>query len=81
MVAGFITALQSAVVAIETDLGTAAARNYVRKDGAVTITRHALNLIEGANIGLTVADDAANDRVNVTVALSSVPATPMRRST
>ena len=38
MVAGFITAVQSAVVAIETELGTAAARNYVRKDGAVTIT-------------------------------------------
>ncbi|MCE5306814.1 MAG: carbohydrate binding domain-containing protein [Acidobacteriales bacterium] len=38
MVAGFITALQSALVAIETELGTAAARNYIRKDGAVTIT-------------------------------------------
>src|SRR5512146_2697048 len=38
MVAGFITALQSSVVAIETELGTAAARNYVRKDGAVTVT-------------------------------------------
>ncbi|MCZ2152963.1 MAG: hypothetical protein LC114_03510 [Bryobacterales bacterium] len=38
MVAGFITALQSAVAAIENELGTAAARNYVRKDGAVTIT-------------------------------------------
>ena len=38
MVAGFITALQSAVVAIETELGTAAARNYVQKNGAVTIT-------------------------------------------
>jgi hypothetical protein len=38
MVAGFITALQSAVLAIENDLGTAAARNYVRKDGGVTIT-------------------------------------------
>lgn len=38
MVAGFITALQSSVLAIENDLGTAAARNYVRKDGAVTIT-------------------------------------------
>lgn len=38
MVAGFLTALQSAVVAIETELGTVAARNYVRKDGAVTIT-------------------------------------------
>jgi hypothetical protein len=38
MVAGFITALQSAVVAIETELGSAAARNYIRKDGAVTVT-------------------------------------------
>ena len=38
MVAGFITAVQSAVVAIETELGTAAARNYVQKNGAVTIT-------------------------------------------
>lgn len=38
MVAGFITALQSAVIAIETELGTVAARNYVRKDGAVTVT-------------------------------------------
>ncbi|HWQ56329.1 MAG TPA: carbohydrate binding domain-containing protein [Bryobacteraceae bacterium] len=38
MVAGFITALQSAVVAVETELDTAAARNYIRKDGAVTVT-------------------------------------------
>ncbi|MCC6391834.1 MAG: hypothetical protein IT167_14635 [Bryobacterales bacterium] len=38
MVAGFITALQSAVLAVENELGTAAARNYVRKDGAVTVT-------------------------------------------
>jgi hypothetical protein len=33
-----------------------------------------LNQIEGANIGLTVTDDSANDRVNLTVALASVPA-------
>ena len=38
MVAGFITALQSAVLAIENELGTAAARNYVLKTGAVTMT-------------------------------------------
>jgi len=38
MVAGFITALQSAVLAVENELGTSAARNYVRKDGAVTVT-------------------------------------------
>ncbi len=46
----------------------------IQKTGADVGTRHALNLIEGANIGVTVADDAANDRVNVTVALASVPA-------
>ncbi len=38
MVAAFITALQSAVLAVENEIGTAAARNYVRKSGAVTIT-------------------------------------------
>ena len=46
----------------------------IKKAGATIGTRRALNLIEGANIGLTVADDAGNDRVNVTVALASVPA-------
>ncbi len=46
----------------------------IKKAGAAIGTRRALNLIEGANIGLTVADDAGNDRVNVTVALASVPA-------
>ena len=38
MVAGFITTLQSAVLAIENELGTAAARNYIRREGAVTVT-------------------------------------------
>ena len=38
MVAGFITALQSAVLAIENEIGTTAARNYIRQDGAVTVT-------------------------------------------
>jgi hypothetical protein len=46
----------------------------IQKAGADVGTRHALNLIEGAKIDLTVADDAANDRVNVTMALASVPA-------
>jgi hypothetical protein len=46
----------------------------IQKAGADVGTRRALNLIEGANIGLTVGDDAGNDRVNVTVALASVPA-------
>ncbi len=38
MVAAFITALQTAVLAVENELGTASSRNYVRKSGAVTIT-------------------------------------------
>ena len=46
----------------------------IQKAGTDVGTRHALNLIEGANIGLTVTDDAAGDRVNVTVAVASVPA-------
>ena len=46
----------------------------IKKAGTTVGTRRALNLVEGANIGLTVADDAGNDRVNVTVALASVPA-------
>ncbi len=46
----------------------------IQKAGADVGTRRALNFIEGANIGLTVADDAGNDRVNVTLALASVPA-------
>ena len=50
MVAGFITALQSAVLAIENEVGTTAARNYVRKDGAVTITG-LKTLQDGAEFG------------------------------
>jgi len=38
MVSGFLTALQSAVLAIETELGTVAARNYVLAAGAQTVT-------------------------------------------
>ncbi|MDP2999598.1 MAG: hypothetical protein Q8N47_19060, partial [Bryobacterales bacterium] len=38
MVSGFLTALQSAVLAIENELGTVAARNYVLAAGAQTVT-------------------------------------------
>jgi hypothetical protein len=38
MVAGFLTALQSAVLAIENELGAVAARNYVRANGDQTVT-------------------------------------------
>ena len=50
MVSAFITALQSAVTAIENELGTVAARNYVRRDGAVTITG-VKTFVDGAEFG------------------------------
>jgi len=50
MVSAFITALQSAVTAIENEIGTVAARNYVRRDGAVTITG-VKTFVDGAEFG------------------------------
>lgn len=39
-----------------------------KNSGAVVGTRKQLNLIEGANVTLTVADDGANDQVDITIA-------------
>jgi len=50
MVSGFLTALQSAVLAIESEVGVTSARNYVRKDGAVTITG-LKTFVDGAEFG------------------------------
>jgi hypothetical protein len=50
MVSAYIKALQEAVVAIEQELGTASNRNYVRKDGAVTITGQK-SFVDGAEFG------------------------------
>ncbi|MBI4903376.1 MAG: carbohydrate binding domain-containing protein [Acidobacteria bacterium] len=50
MVSGFLTALQSAVLAIENEVGVTSARNYVRKDGAVTITG-LKSFVDGAEFG------------------------------
>jgi hypothetical protein len=50
MVSGFVTALQSAVLAIENEVGVTSARNYVRKDGAVTITG-LKTFVDGAEFG------------------------------
>lgn len=50
MVSAYIKALQEAVVAIEQDLGTSSSRNYVRKDGAVTMTG-AKSFVDGAEFG------------------------------
>lgn len=50
----------------------------IAKAGVLTGTRKRLNLIEGTNITLTMADDAANDEVDVTIAASgggSLPTT------
>ncbi len=40
----------------------------VKNSGAVVGTRKQVNFVEGANITLTVADDAGNDQVDVTIA-------------
>ncbi len=50
MVAAYIEALQDAVIAVEQELGTASSRNYVRKDGAVTITG-LKSFVDGAELG------------------------------
>jgi hypothetical protein len=50
MVSAYIKALQEAVIAIEQELGTSSSRNYVRKDGPVTITG-AKTFVDGAEFG------------------------------
>ena len=50
MVSGFLTALQSAVLAIESDLGTAAARNYIRAAGDQVVTGNK-TFLDGASYG------------------------------
>jgi len=43
------------------------ARLAVSKAGTAIGTRRGLNLIEGTNVTMTVADDSVNERVNVTI--------------
>ncbi len=50
MVSAYIKALQEAVIAIEQELGVSSSRNYVRKDGPVTITG-AKTFVDGAEFG------------------------------
>jgi hypothetical protein len=45
----------------------ATARGNVLKAGTLVGARRGLNLIQGTNVTLTMTDDAANERVNVTV--------------
>jgi Carbohydrate binding domain len=56
---------------VATDIVSGALLFTIQKAGIAIGTRRALNLIEGANVTLAVADDAGNDRVNVTVAAAS----------
>jgi hypothetical protein len=56
---------------VATDIVSGALPFTIQKAGTAIGTRRALNLIDGANITLTVADDSGNDRVNVTVAAAS----------
>jgi len=42
-------------------------RTIIRKAGTLIGVRKTINLIEGTNVTLTVADDPSNDRVNVTI--------------
>lgn len=42
-------------------------RTIIRKAGTLIGVRRTINLIEGTNVTLTVADDIPNDRVNVTI--------------
>jgi hypothetical protein len=50
------------------DLLDATAKVAISKAGALIGTRRKLNLIEGTNITLTMADDAVNEEVDVTIA-------------
>lgn len=63
-------ALDNSNVSTTADLD-ANARVGVRKNSAgSTFERRRVNLIEGAGVSLTVADDAANEEVDVTVAVA-----------
>jgi len=52
-----------------TDIVSGSAPFAIQNNGLAVGTRRALNLIQGANVTLTVADDSGNNRVNVTIVL------------
>lgn len=53
----------------------------VDKGGTLVGTRQEINLIEGSNVTLTVADNSGSDRVDVTVAAAATPPTNMASKT
>jgi hypothetical protein len=59
-----------------TGLVDATARaQYAKNSGAVVSTRRQLNVIEGANVTVTLADDGANERANATIGVTGVELT------
>ena len=73
-VTGLVTALAGKAPTSHTHAGTditSAALHTVLKAAAAIGTRRGINLIEGTNVTLTMADDAGNDRVNVTIAATA----------
>jgi len=52
-------------------------RTIIRKAGTLIGIRRTLNLIEGTNVTLTVADDSVNDRINITIAATGGGASPL----
>lgn len=53
------------------DLLESVARLRVRKDGVLVGARQAIDFHPGTNVALTIADDAANEETDVTIAVAS----------
>ena len=49
------------------DILDATAKSIILKNGAAVSTRRGINLIEGANITLSISDDSADERANITI--------------
>ena len=67
------TTVQAAIAELESEkaTGDTNTRVAVRKNSGANVgTRRRINLIEGSNVTLTVADDAVNEEVDVTIAAS-----------
>lgn len=55
-------------VTVSVTANTTVQKGEVSKAGTLVGTRKRINFIDGTNVTITVADDAANDRVNITIA-------------
>jgi len=63
----FSTGLNRAIDTITVADNTTTQKVVVSKDGSTVGTRKQINLIEGTNVSLTVADNAGSDSVDVTI--------------